>query len=438
MIKLNRSEQANLVAEGPMGPINVPYLLRFDRPVDTDLLRQSLWDLMMAQPRLRAVLSPGWFTYQLEVLDDEFLLRQLFDVAFSVWTGVPMDTPAHTEAAHTQELNTPISLQRNLPWRAVYDPRPEQPVLIFNVHHVMADGATMGFLTQALLARLQGQAMSPSPIESPSQRLGLWPRRPWQWPGMVWALVQAHRRDARRAKGARIVTLQTRHYPRFSHAKVHHAELPCTLTQFKAAAKAANTTVNTLLTACLAQIFLAPHRQDPKAQAVLRIAVDLRKYFPEGHAPRMGNFVVNMVIRAGHESSLADQIKSIHEQITDHLARFERHERAIPYLLLAGLPFIGLRLMSKLLQSMRASGGLAKTTCFLTNLGSADVLQPKGDGPRLTELRPLSVGPSFFMAASSLADKMFLTLCHQHVDFDQGTIDEFLVALQQQVQSLPR
>lgn len=436
VIKLNRSEQASLAAEDPLGPINIVYLMRFDRPVDAALMRQALWDLMMAFPRLRALLSPGWWTYRLEILDDEFLLRSLFDMAFRERDQPVLNTQAECEAAQTAALNTPLSLQRDLPWRAEFDPRPAQPTLLLTVHHIMADGTSMAYLTQALLARLQGQTILPCPIEPSSQMPGLLPRRLRQWPESVWAWWQASRRDALQARDMRIVRLQTRHHPRFSHVRVHHAALPCTLSQFKAAAKAAPTTLNTLLVACLAQTFLAPHREDPRAVAVLRIAVDLRKYFPEGCAPRIGNHVVNLVVHARHRASLADQIQSIHEQITDHLGRFERHENTIPALIQAAQPFIGRRLISKALQALRASGGLSKTTAFITNVGSVDMLQPQGDGPRLIDLRPASVGPSFFIAVSTIGERVSLVLSHQQADFEQKTIDGFLDLLGQQIQSL--
>lgn len=436
VITLNRSEQASLAAEGPLGPINIVYLMRFDRPIDTALMRQALWDLMMAFPRLRALLCPGWLTYQLDVLDDEFLLRSLFDTAYRERDQPALNTQAECEAAQTAAINIPLSLQRDLPWRAEFDARPAQPVLLLTVHHIMADGTSMAHLTQALLARLQGQTIPPCPIEPSSQMPGLLPRRLRQWPESVWAWWQASRRDARQARDTHIVRLQTRHCPRFSPIRVHHAELPCTLPQFKAAAKAAHTTLNTLLVACLAQTFLAPHRDDPRAVAVLRIAVDLRKYFPDGQAPRMGNHVVNLVVHARHRASLADQIRSIHEQITDHLGRFERHENTLPNVIQAALPFIGLRLVSKFLQALRASGGLSKTTAFITNVGSVDMLQPQGDGPRLTDLRPVSVGPSFFIAVSTLGERVSLVLSHQQADFDQTTIDGFLDLLGQQIQSL--
>ena len=52
----------------------------------------------------------------------------------------------------------------------------------------------------------------------------------------------------------------------------------------KQLARANPCTQNALLTALIANTFLAPHAHNPHAVAALRISVDLRRYYPEAQA----------------------------------------------------------------------------------------------------------------------------------------------------------
>jgi len=71
LVPLNRSEHMYWAGEGYLGPINMPFMLRFDRPVDEALLRQALRELTTAFPRLRGVVVPTAFTYKLRILPDD-------------------------------------------------------------------------------------------------------------------------------------------------------------------------------------------------------------------------------------------------------------------------------------------------------------------------------------------------------------------------------
>ena len=60
LIPLNRSEHLYWAAEGRLGPINQPYMLRLSGPVDAALVRQTLRELVTAFPRMRSVIEPGF------------------------------------------------------------------------------------------------------------------------------------------------------------------------------------------------------------------------------------------------------------------------------------------------------------------------------------------------------------------------------------------
>ena len=438
-IRLNRSEQGALAVEGYFGPVNLVYVLRFDRAVAVDTLREALWDLMMAHPRLRIVLEPGWFNHHLRVLDDPVLLRQLFTQTLVVHDRATLGTPAAIEVAHTDEINRLMPLQRGLPWRVVYDPHVAQPVLIFNVHHMVGDGRSMARICHDLLARLHGQVLTALPVESSSQLPGLLPERPWHWPRALWGWFQGLRADARRQRGHVPVLLGRRDAPRFSVCTVNHFEWPRPLSDLRRDARDLGTSTNTLLLACIAQVLLAPQRHDPAATAVLRMAVDLRGYFPPGQAPAIGNIVVNLVLYARHQPDLAAQARDLHAQIQEHLERVRRREVAVPHLLLEALSAINLRWRSKLALHLKSSGGLSRTSCFISNLGSGDALvMDTRTGPVVQDFRAACISPSLYGAVTTLGDRLSVVFTWQHSEQDAAMIQGFFQALRHEAMAVSR
>jgi NRPS condensation-like uncharacterized protein len=436
-IRLNRSEQGALAVEGYFGPVNLVYILRFDRPVPTETLRQALWDLMMAHPRLRIVLEPGWLNYHLRVLDDPVLLRQLFAQTLIVHPQPTLTSTAAIEAAHTHEINQLMPLQRGLPFRITFDPHVPQPVLIFNVHHMVGDGRSMARICQNLLSLLHGQAIEVLPVESSSQLPGLLPHHAWDWPQALWGWWQGLRRDAQRSRGGKVILLGPPDAQRYSICTVEHVDLPCSVTDFKSAARSMGTTLNTLLLACVAQVLLSMRREQPDAMAVLRVAVDLRKYYPHGRAPRVGNTVVNLVLYARHQANLPAQAQDLHQQVQDHLGRIERREVALPHLLLEWLSVINLRWRSKLALNLKASGGLSRTSCFISNLGNGDALVMDGaSGPVVTDFRAACISPSLYSAVTTLGENITMVFTWQHADQDPEQIKRLFSGLRHEVASL--
>jgi len=101
LVPLNRSEHMYWAGEGYLGPINMPFMLRFDRPVDEALLRQALRELTTAFPRLRGVVVPTAFTYKLRILPDDLWLDQLFNDArpWRLFTAPSSTSPFRWSAA---------------------------------------------------------------------------------------------------------------------------------------------------------------------------------------------------------------------------------------------------------------------------------------------------------------------------------------------------
>jgi hypothetical protein len=433
MIRLNRSEYGSLASEPYLGSVVISIVARFDRPIGFEQIKQALRDVTLAIPRMRANVVPTWWSYKFAVLPQDEWLEESINAAVTPLPHVDAGDPAALEALQTQAINTPLLLTRGLPWYAWYIPHPERPVLIHNIHHGVGDGTSIGLIHRALFARLNGLPIETLPLESSSQMPGVAPAHWWQWPKSMWAAIRNAREDARQRKGEHVISLATRRSERYIGSGLRRVVLPGGMKAAKATSKRLGTTVNTLVSAVVAQVLLARQKDDPRAVAVLRIAVDLRRYFPKGQAPQIGNYVVNIELRARHQSDLAAQVKSLTEQVRTQLDRYDRREGALACVTLEALTYVITQgTLAKAFMKLKASGALNKTSVFITNIGNTASVLPAAAQFSLVDYHMVTISPSFFVAVMSHDDCLQLTISHQLDEVPKAALDEFLIQLDAQ------
>lgn len=426
---LNRSEHLYWACEGYLGSIHQPYVLRFNGPLDPARVRQALRELTSACPRLRGVMEPTAFSHALRILPDDAHIDALLDDAFQVQHDVDGTSRTALQAWHTRLLNDPMPMERGLPWRARLLPHPTQPVLAFSAHHIIGDGRSMVQFVGALVARLNGHPIPPMPLQSESMAPAVRPKAWWQWPASIGRFVRQTRADAREAAGTRVLGLARRASPRFTTCTVHHHELAAPAEAIKALAKAHGTTVNTLLLGLVAQVFLRQAPDDPAARAAIRLSVDLRRHFPAGQAPEIGNHVHSFVVRGRRQDDLPAQMASLDGQVRDQLARYERRDYALPLTVYEWLPLMGRRLYSRLIVQAKRRQRFAPVSCHLTNLGSAEFINPKDATLRVTEFWPATVSTAVLIGTLSLQGRQLLTVIHQNDEVDAADVRDFLARL---------
>lgn len=432
LVPLNRSEHMYWAGEGYLGAINMPFMMRFDRPVDEALLRQALRELTTAYPRMRGVIVPTAFTYKLRILPDDLWLDQLFDDAYRVQPGIDASSRSALEHFHSAFLNEPLSLERGLPWRARFIPHEATPVLVFSVHHIIGDGRSIVHMLAALLGRLSGQPIKGLPLESPSMVAAVTPPKWTQWPASIQGWWRNKKRDDQGSRGQNIITLASRRSERYTTTSVRYHELPCTSDQLKVIAKQTGTTVNNLVVAVMANAFLTLRPNDPQAVSAIRISVDLRRYFPEGQQPEFGNFVSSFTVRSGAKDTLAAQVQSIESQVKDHLSRYERREYALPLMFYEILPWMGRTLYSHFIVKSKAKGSFPVLSCHFTNLGNIEAIHPKDAQARFTEIWPATLSTALLLALVNLGGKLFFTVAFQNDETDDSAVQDFFLRLDQQ------
>jgi NRPS condensation-like uncharacterized protein len=436
LIPLNRTEHMFWATEGYIGSINQPYLLRLEGEVDEARIRLALRQLTSAHPRLRGVVVPTGSTYALRILPDDFLIDQLFEDAFRVEPGIDIDDPEAFQAWHSRVLNEPLQLERGLPWRARWVPHPTRPALIFSLHHIIGDGRSLIGMISAILGQLSGHPIAPQPLQSPSMMPAVLPTSWAKWPASIAGWWRNNKKDAALKQGEKVLLLAKRVSPRFTTSTVRHHLLPCTPAQLKALSKQMGTTVNSLLTAVIANTFLAREPGNPAATAAIRISFDLRRHFPEGQVPEVGNFVSSFPVRARHQPDLKAQIAAIESQVKDNIGRYEKREYALPLMLYEALPLIGRRLFSLLIVQAKSKGKIPPMSCHFSNLGMAEAIQPKDAKVRIAELWPIAMGTTPVFGLVTLADKVLFTIGTQDDETDTADVKAFLQALDGQLRAL--
>ncbi len=436
LVPLNRSEHMYWAGEGYLGPINMPFMMRFDRPVDEALLRQALRELTTAFPRMRGVVVPTAFTYKLRILPDDHWLDQLFNDAYRVQSGIDASSRSALEQFHSNFINEAVSLERGLPWRARFIPHAQTPLLVFSVHHLIGDGRSVLQMLTALMGRLSGHPIAPFPLESSSMVAAVTPLKWTQWPASIAGWWRNGRRDTLSSRGQKIITLASRRSERYTTTSVRYHELPATSEQLRTVAKQNGTTVNNLVVALLGNAFLALAPDNPQAVSAVRISVDLRRYFPAGQQPEFGNFVSSFTVRSKHQATLAAQVESVEAQVKDHMARYERREYALPLTAYEWLPVMGRTLYSHLIVRSKAKGSLPVLSCHFTNLGNVDAIHPANAQVRLTECWPATLSTALLLALVNLGGKLFFTVAFQNDETDEHAVQKLLRTLDQQLLGL--
>ncbi|KJS58300.1 non-ribosomal peptide synthetase [Streptomyces rubellomurinus] len=146
--------------EPDSGRYNIPLALEFDGPVDPAALRGALADLLLRHPALAS---------RFEAQGGE--LRVLPEPGAVVPLGVVAQPgPYEREAALREGAASaarPLDPGTAPLLRADLFAHPDGALLVLTVHHIVADGDSMGVLTQDLLtgyrAHLEGTAVHPAP-----------------------------------------------------------------------------------------------------------------------------------------------------------------------------------------------------------------------------------------------------------------------------------
>ncbi|MCH0564644.1 MULTISPECIES: non-ribosomal peptide synthetase [unclassified Streptomyces] len=160
--------------EGPSATYNIPFVLRLDGPLDTTALAAALTDVVTRHESLRTLLVEN----EDGTPEQSILPPQEAVVPFRV-----VDVAADAlDDAMREVVRAGFALDTDLPLRTtVFRVSPQEHVLVFVLHHVAADGASMAPFTRDLLsaytARREGHAPEWEPLAVQYKDYTVWQRR---------------------------------------------------------------------------------------------------------------------------------------------------------------------------------------------------------------------------------------------------------------------
>lgn len=429
IVPLNRTEHGYAAIEGLAATMVQPYLIRLDGPVDVTAVRRVMRELVTAYPKLRAKLEPGWHRYHLRILPDDDIVDQLFDWAFRIDTQVDLDDPAQVEAWQRQLINEVLPLERGLGLRVRFAPHPQQPALLFGVPHILADGMTMVQLVRQILRGLNGQPLEPMPLEAPAMIGSIAPHRWWQWPRQVLKARRHKVAEARRLATLHIQQVPTRLGLHYSTTGLRLYEATTGTAELRALARQAGVSLNTLLIAALAQTFLEQAPDVPQAAAVIRISVNLRRFYPPeaGHGPLWGNHVgAFLVIEQDAHKPWPERLRSVDASIREGQARYERREMCWTYLWDELVPWLGRTLIGHIGVQLKRKQRFPVISCHATSLGDANAVNEPGARVRAAQLFGVVNSISPLPVLTEMNGRLFVPTAWQLSETSHAEMSDFL------------
>ncbi len=431
VVTLNRSEWLYAACEGPMGQLNQPYILRFDDPVTADDVRAACRRMMSLFPRLRGVLEPTARRFQLRILDEDDQFEILFDQAFRT-EHIELDDPAAQRRWHERALNDPVALQRGLGVRMQFVAHPTRPAMIWSAHHLLVDGRSIVMCLEALVKLLNGLPVDALPLDNPSMLPAVLPAHWWQIPGRLLAAHRAQKAEQRERARYEIVRLPAKRSARYLSTGVQHHEFGCLSRDLSLAAKARGGSGNSMLMATMGTAMLELAGNRPGTAALIRVSVDLRRYFPEGTAPTMGNYVATLDILLPQEVPDAERVRWIDARMRAGMDRFTQRTMILPLLPYEWLGGIRTHDYSRLIMRAKRLDTLPHLSCHTTNIGSADAFNPPGARVRLSEIYPTVSGVAPLMVFVSVNGRQVMVCSHQRDEYE----DRDMQALIERAQSV--
>jgi hypothetical protein len=416
IVPLNRTEHAYAALEGLAGTMLLPALFRLSGPVDEPLVRSTIRKLLTALPRLRMVLEPGLHMYHFRIQPDGPLMDQMMDRLFVVDRHINIDDPMELEAWHRTMVNEVVPLEHGPVMRVRFVPHPTSPVLLVGVPHIIMDGMSMAYVGHQIMRGLNGMDLVPEPVEAPSMIGAIAPEKWWQWPMKMWKARQHQINDKKMLASVNVLQVPTRLGPHYTSSGFRHHVASIGTDEMRKATKKVGVSLNTLIVAAFAQTFLDQAPDDPKAAAVIRISVDLRRFYPQGQGNGLllGNHVgAYLIFEQGARKTARERLLSVDAKLKEGVARYTRREMCWNYLLEELVPYLGRTLVAHIAVKMKQKQRFPKISAHVTTGGNVNLMNVFGKPLQITTLLPTVNSLTPLASTLEIDGKYFIPLSWQ-------------------------
>lgn len=419
-LPLNRSEWLYVACDGPMGQLNQTFLLQLDADVDIEDLRRALRRMLTAFPRLRGVLEPTPRRFVLRVLPDDDGIDLLLDCALRE-DRIELADARAVVRWHELALNEPLAIRRGLGLRVQLAREGQRSAIILTVHHLLIDGRSMVTCVQSLLALLNGQTIADEALSPSSMLPAVLPQTLRQWPGCLLAAWRAQRAQQAELQCHDIVRLPQRRRRNWLTTGVAHHDLGCRTADLSAHARRLGGSTNSLLMAAVGTALLEreagrPMSGQPHA-ALIRVSVDLRRWFPPGQAPGMGNHVAALDLLLPESVPEGERVRWLDQRLREGQERFQQRSMILPLLPYEWLGLLASQAYERLIRRGKRLDQLPRLSFHATNIGSLDAFNHAGTRVRLQALYPAVSGAAPLGVFVAVAGRQYMVATHQRDEF---------------------
>ncbi len=416
-VPLNRSELNYLAMEGILGSVGMHFVLRFEAPLPRGALESAMRRLVSLHPRLRGVVVSRPGSHRLRILDDDARTDRLFHAAYREVDGEGADAGS-VERYVEALVNTRFDIRRGFAFRAHVLLGGAAPVLVFAIHHVLADGRSGVAMIDDLMQLLNGQEPPAAKLEDPSMMAAILPRGAAERRDALVRSYGRHRRQREAMRGRRVIRLDAKGNRRFGPIGVRIRLLPIPMKAMRRAASARGCTVGSLVLAAIASAIGTSEARSEGDLATVRISVDLRRYFPEPSRPVIGNYVGTFLVPLAPHDPMESVAREAEAGMRDGIAAFERHEMSYPLLQQELASLLGPTFFSVGARVGKRLGLVPVNTCHYSNLGDIQALNRHG-GTKVAEFYGTAPNVCPFITTMGLGDRVSLA-----ASFDRGEISD--------------
>ena len=434
-IKLNYADFIYLTMEDVNLSQGNLVILHFKEEHSVEEIRKAMRYLLTIYPRLRSLLEPTLFSYQLKILDDHDERLDLFyNNAFRVIPQVKYNSQEFI-SFRRNFYNEPFALLQTIPLKICYFPDDPAPVLMLSIHHVVGDGSAVVQMIGSLMAYLNGKKPEPIPIDNPSLVPALMDPPWYKFPSQLYRSIQLLVQDSKQAPKGRIIPATDKPVFFFGPVDILQDVLKYDLSLIKTTAKELGISITTIILTALA-ISLTQGRNIEGDVAGIIVSVNLRPFY-SGKKPTIGNYITGFMIKLPRAIWDDHQVmlNEVQSQMTHKLERIEQKQNLVSGLAAKMSTLIGKKNYARVIRLAKQVGILAKTGA-LANLGSVDSLNSYGTKAQICEF--LGSGPShgLFVTMNTLEGKVFVSYTYQEAEFTRTEVQALMARFEESLGNL--
>jgi NRPS condensation-like uncharacterized protein len=407
--------------------------LRFKTKHSPDEIHEAMRYLLSIYPRLRSFLEPTFFSFRLRILDDDKNLDLLFNDVFEVLNNTSYGSDDYLEYRRAL-LNEPFSLENELPIRMRYIPDEPGPVLLFSIHHIIADGSSLEHMLHSLMSYLNGDKPPLVPLDSPNMMPALLEKHFFRVPQQIIRSYKTFRDNNRKCKGKEVVSLLARPTNSFGPVDLHQEIIVHDLAMMQSKLRESGYTITVLILAALTISLCRTLGKDNKNTMVsILVSVDLRPYFNE-KPPVFGNFVWPLMVHIFHE--YWDQpkrlLEEINSQLGQKLSQLRRKEDIFRFIIIRLLTYLGKKNYKRIMKmGVKRREGAFPITCQFSNLGSLDSLNSHGKMAQVCEAIPISPNFTLFITVSGMNGQLNSNFVYPDTEYTRDQIRDLVRSIKQ-------